>query len=115
MRGSTVFVVAVVARRRTGEPLAHAVLNVRPRGVSVSGDQRTAPSRRSSARLAIFEVVNIPLDDWSGASATKRLHAEIVEQATNAKRRDRVLLRLTWAIALMTAALLVMTLVLVLR
>lgn len=37
-------------------------------------------------------VVPIPLDDWSGASATKALHADVLRMSAEGKRRERIIL-----------------------
>jgi len=49
----------------------------------------------------------IPFDEWSGSGATDRLREAIVASSEATERQTRTMLRLTWAIAAMTALMLV--------
>jgi hypothetical protein len=48
----------------------------------------------------------ISLEDWSGSGATKALHATIMELAGKSDKQTRTMIRLTWAIAFLTVAML---------
>jgi hypothetical protein len=44
----------------------------------------------------------IPLDQWSGAAATKELHATIKEFVQSSHDASRRMINLTWAIVVLT-------------
>ena len=46
--------------------------------------------------------MNIPLEDWSGASATNELHETIKEFKQASHRSSQRMLGLTWAIVFLT-------------
>jgi hypothetical protein len=48
----------------------------------------------------------IPLEDWSGARATNELHQTMREFVEASNRSSRRMLQLTWAIVVMTVAML---------
>ncbi len=48
----------------------------------------------------------IPLEDWSGASATNELHQTMREFVKASSRSSRRMLQLTWAIVVLTVAML---------
>jgi hypothetical protein len=45
---------------------------------------------------------NIPLDEWSGAAATKALHDTIKEFVRSSDQASHRMVQLTWAIAVLT-------------
>lgn len=49
----------------------------------------------------------IPLSEWSGSGATERLHETIREFNAVAGKQTATMVRLTWALVLLTVALLV--------
>ncbi len=49
----------------------------------------------------------IPLGVWSGSDATDRLRESIEQASAESARQTRMMLRLTWAIAALTAVMLV--------
>ena len=49
---------------------------------------------------------NIPIDEWSGAAATKALHDTMKEFVRSSDHAARRMLQLTWAIALLTVMML---------
>lgn len=51
--------------------------------------------------------MNIPLDEWSGAGATKALHKAISEYHVASGKQAAIMIRLTWAIIVLTVALLI--------
>ena len=55
--------------------------------------------------------MNIPLDEWSGAKATKELHDTIKKFSEASSMQTRQMLRLTWAIVGLTIAMLVAVIV----
>ena len=50
--------------------------------------------------------MNIPLDEWSGAGATKELHVTIKQFVEESGRQARIMIRLTWWISFLTVAML---------
>ena len=46
--------------------------------------------------------MNIPLDEWSGAKATKELQAAIERHQVETNRQTKWMLRLTWVMAVFT-------------
>ena len=48
----------------------------------------------------------IPLEDWSGARATNELHQTMREFVEASNRSSRRMLQLTWAIVVLTVAML---------
>ena len=46
--------------------------------------------------------MNTPLGQWSGSDATRELTATIVELSNASDRQNRTMVRLTWAISIMT-------------
>ena len=46
--------------------------------------------------------MNIPLDEWSGAGATKELHETIKQFAQASSKQTCHLIRLTWAIVFLS-------------
>jgi hypothetical protein len=50
--------------------------------------------------------MNIPLDDWSGAAATKALHDTIKQFVTTSDKQARKMIGLTWAIIVLTIVML---------
>ena len=51
--------------------------------------------------------MNIPLGQWSGSDATRELTQNIISLNAAANRQNRSMIRLTWAIAIMTLVMLV--------
>jgi hypothetical protein len=51
--------------------------------------------------------VGIPLEEWSGAGATKELHATIKEFVRSSDQASRRMVQLTWAIVALTVMMLV--------
>ena len=51
--------------------------------------------------------MNIPLGQWSGSDATRELTQNIISLNEAANRQNRSMIRLTWAIAIMTLEMLV--------
>ena len=51
--------------------------------------------------------MNIPLGQWSGCDATRELTQNIISLNEAANRQNRSMIRLTWAIAIMTLVMLV--------
>ncbi len=51
--------------------------------------------------------MNIPLGQWSGSDATRELTQNIISLNEAANRQNRSMIRLTWAIAIMTLVMLV--------
>jgi hypothetical protein len=49
---------------------------------------------------------NIPLDEWSGAAATKALHDTIKEFVRSSDHASRRMINLTWAIVVLTVVML---------
>ena len=49
----------------------------------------------------------IPLGEFSGSTATRELHKTIVEFNAQAEQQTRTMIRLTWAIAVLTFVLVV--------
>jgi hypothetical protein len=49
----------------------------------------------------------IPLDQWSGAYATKELHETIQQFVKSSDRTSRRMLQLTWAIVFLTFVMLI--------
>jgi hypothetical protein len=47
----------------------------------------------------------IPLSEWSGSGATDRLHSAIAEFNETATRQTTQLVRLTWALVILTVLL----------
>jgi len=45
----------------------------------------------------------IPLGEWSGSNATRELHATIKEFTISSDKQARAMIRLTWAILILTA------------
>jgi hypothetical protein len=45
----------------------------------------------------------IPLGEWSGSNATRELHETIKRFNESATRQTAIIIRLTWAIAILTA------------
>ena len=50
----------------------------------------------------------IPLDEWSGAKATKELHETIQKFVEQSDRQSRTMIKLTWAIVGLTIAVIVL-------
>ena len=50
---------------------------------------------------------SIPLGEWSGSDATNALHATIREFVDQSGKQTRTMIRLTWAIAILTVLMLV--------
>ncbi len=48
--------------------------------------------------------MNIPLDEWSGAGATKELHETIRQFVEESGKQARTMIRLTWWISFLTVA-----------
>ena len=51
--------------------------------------------------------MNIPLDQWNGSDATRELTRTIISLNEAADRQNRSMIRLTWAIAVMTLVMLI--------
>ena len=51
--------------------------------------------------------MNIPLDEWSGAGATKELHKTIVALNEATTKQTNAMVALTWAITIMTFVMMV--------
>ena len=51
--------------------------------------------------------MNIPLGQWSGSDATRELTQNIISLNEAANRQNRSMIRLTWAIAIMTLVMVV--------
>ena len=47
----------------------------------------------------------IPLSDWSGSGATERLHETLVEFSAATSKQTAQLVRLTWALVVLTGLL----------
>jgi hypothetical protein len=50
---------------------------------------------------------SIPLSEWSGSGATDRLHETVVRYSEATSKQTAQLIRLTWAIAVLTGLLLI--------
>lgn len=50
---------------------------------------------------------NIPLGEWSGSAATEALHETIQEFNDQASAQAQAMIRLTWAIVVLTACMLI--------
>jgi hypothetical protein len=50
-------------------------------------------------------LTSVPLDEWSGAGATKALHASIQQYQAESSRQTEKMIRLTWIITGLTVIL----------
>lgn len=59
--------------------------------------------------------MGIPLGQWSGSDATNELRETIIKLDNSTRRQTRHMIGLTWAIAVMTLVLVVLTIVLLVK